>query len=49
MRNFRFTLKHDNGYKSVIVKACDLISALSQILASEGCPQDAITNIRIKN
>lgn len=46
MNKYIFTLKHDNGVFKITVTATDITSAIQIFLKAEGCPEQAINNIK---
>jgi hypothetical protein len=48
MTTYIFTLLHDKGRVKIKVITMTLAQAINAVLRSEGCPERAITNIKIK-
>ena len=47
MKKYRLTLKHDNGTVNITTVAKDFATAIHLIMEAEGCPESAITNIKV--
>lgn len=45
VKEFKFKVAHDNGFKKLKTKATDLEAAKKIIMSAEGCPENAITHV----